>query len=119
MGLGIADIDSHGFVPAIGDITKLRIQRGSQFRNQVRKRIGKIFVLAAPETVACHHDPAAEMPVVRIKRRKRAALISRQQSLQHGAALRIELASRLRPVDGIDARGDIGLSCGTDVAFCG
>ncbi len=117
MGLGIADIDSHGFVPAIGHAAKLRIQRRPQFRDQVLKRIGKIFVLAAPETVACHHDPAAEMPVVRIERRKRAALISRQQSLQHGAALRIELAGRLRPVDRIDARGGAG-RCAMDDAFC-
>ena len=41
------------------------------------------------------------------------------KAVDSSAALRIELASRLRPVDGIDARGDIGLSCGTDVAFCG
>ncbi len=111
MGLGIADIDSHGFVPAIGHATKLRIQHRPQFRDQVRKRIGKVFVLAAPETVASHHDPAAEMLVIGIERPKRAALLSRQQSLQHGAALRIELAGRLRPVDRTDARGDVGGEC--------
>jgi hypothetical protein len=68
--------------------------------------------------MARHHDPAAEMPVIRIKRRKCAALISRQQSLQHGAALRIELASRLRPVDRIDAPGSCG-RCAMDDVFRG
>src|SRR6202011_2511231 len=71
------------------------------------------------EPVASHHHPAPELIVVRIKRRKRAALICREQSLQHGAALRIEIAARLRPVDRIDARGDVGWRGGIDDVFCG
>src|ERR1700694_5125757 len=114
----IADIDAHGLVPAISHVTKLRIERRPQFRDQVRKRIRKIFVLAAPEPVTSHHHPAAEMLVVRIKRRKRAALIRQKQSLQDGTALRIEIAARLRPVDGIDARGG-GWRCGIDDILCG
>src|SRR6202171_1558020 len=118
VALGIADIDAHGLVPVIGDVTKLRIQRRPQFSDHSGKRIAKIFVLAAPETVASHHDPAAEKLIVRIERCKRAALISRQQSLQDSAALRIELASRLLPVDGIDACGG-GWKCRSEDVFCG
>ena len=85
-----------------------RIERRPQFRDQPGKRIRKVFVFAAPEPVASHHHPAAEMLVVRIERRQRAAFIRREQSLQDGAALRVEIACRLRPVDRVDTRGDVG-----------
>ena len=108
MAFGIADIDAHRLVPAIGDAAQLRIQRRPQFRDQIGQRIGKILVLAAAKAVAAHHDPAAEMAVVRIERRQRAAFVRREQALQHGAALRVEIGGRLRPVDGVDAGGDVG-----------
>src|SRR5665213_1068291 len=66
--LGIADIDAHRLVPAIGDLAQPPIQRRPQFRDQGRQRIGKILVLAAPETVSSHHDPAAKLAVVGIER---------------------------------------------------
>jgi hypothetical protein len=46
------------------------------------------------------------MLVIGIERRKRAALLSRQQSLQHGAALRIELAE----VDNISAADEVSVN---------
>ena len=88
-----------------------RIERGAQLRDQVGQRIGEIFVFAAAEAVAPHHDAAAEMLVVRIERRQRGAFVRRQQSLQDGAALRVEIGGRLRPVDGIDAGGDADGIC--------
>src|ERR1700694_3652013 len=119
VALRIANFDAHGFVPAIGYITKLRLEYWPQFRDHTGKRIGKIFVLATPESMAPHHHPAAEPTVVRIERRKRAALILREQSLQHRAALRIEIAACLRPVDGIDPRGDNRGRCRTGDILCG
>ena len=119
MVLGIADIDAHGLVPAVSHIVQLRIQRGTQFRDQIGQRIGKIFVFAAPEPVPSHHHPAAEPAVVRIKGRQRAALFRREQSLQDRAALRIEIAAYLGPVHGIDTRGDNGSWRATDDIFCG
>jgi hypothetical protein len=83
-----------------------------------RSRIGEILVLASPEAVAAHHDPATENGVVGIKRRQRAAFFRGQQSLQDGATLRIEIAFGLRPVDLSHARGDIGFETSFDI-FCG
>src|SRR4029079_16534228 len=80
------------------------------------QRIGEIFVLATAKAVASHHDPAAEVLVVRIERGQRGAFLRRQQSLQDCAALRVEVGDSLRPVDGIDAGGDVrgmvDMSCG-------
>ena len=115
--LRIADIDAHGFVPAIGDAKEPRIKRRPQFRDQIGKRIGKILVLAAAKPVASHHYPAAEAAVVRIGVRKGAALPRREQSLEDRAALGIEIVVRLRPIDRIDARGDAGRGDGMDDIF--
>jgi hypothetical protein len=114
MALRITDVDAHGLVPAIGDIAKLRIERRSHFCDQWRKRIGKIFVLAASEAVTPHHHSTAEMSVVRIECCEPAALVPRQQSLQDRATLRIEIVGCLRPVDGLDARRNAGWGRGTD-----
>ena len=114
----IADIDAHRLVPAIGNAAQPRIQRRAQFRDQVGQRIGKIFVFAAPKTVTPHHDAAAEFAVVRIQRGDRPAFVGRQQPFQHGAALPVEIGGHLRPVDGIDAGGDVGGWAGVG-GFCG
>src|ERR1700738_5168111 len=108
VALGIADIDNHVLVPAIGYSTKLRIKRRPQFRDEIGQRIGKIFVLAASKPMASHHHPAAETIVVGIERHNDVALVRRQQSLQDDATLRVEIAGRLPPVDRFDARGDVG-----------
>ncbi len=76
--VGIMDVDPHGLVPAIGDPGELRIQDGAQLRDQIGQRIGEVFVFAAAKAVAAHHDPAAKIPVVGIKRRDGAALVWRQ-----------------------------------------
>jgi len=92
--------------PAIGHVAKPGIERRSQFRDRLRKRIRKVFVFAAPEAVASHHDRAAEMCVIGIERGDRAAFVRREQTLQHAAALRVEIVRDTRPVDRIDAGGD-------------
>src|SRR6266566_4611087 len=93
--------------------TKLRIECRAQFRDQVGQRIGKIFVFAAPEPVAAHHNFAAKMLVVGIERGQRMAFCWREQAFQDGAALRVEIGARLGPVDRIDARGNAGRRRGT------
>src|ERR1700716_2567452 len=117
--IGVADLDAHGFVPAIGHATKLRIERRPHFRDHLAQRRRQVFVLAAPEPVPSHHYPAAELAVVRIEYRKRAAFLYRKQSLQDRAALRVEIAACLHPVDRIDARGDVGGRGGMDEVFRG
>src|SRR5665213_1893778 len=72
---GIIDLDPHGLVPAIGHAVQPGIERRPQFRDQIRQRIGKILVFAAPKAVASHHHAAAEPAVVGIGCRERAAFI--------------------------------------------
>ena len=103
MAIRVADVDPHRLVPAIGDGTKPCVKLGPQLRDQIGQRIGEIFVLAAAKAVAAHHDAAAEVLVVWIERHKRGAFVGRQQSLQDGAALGVEVGGGLRPVDGVDA----------------
>ena len=105
---GIADINPHRLVPAIGDPVELRIKRRPQLRDQIGQRIGKILVFAAAKAVAAHHDPAAKVFVVGIERSDRAAFFRRQQAREDGAALRVEIGGRLRPVDGVDAGREVG-----------
>src|SRR5215475_5811301 len=60
MLLWIAHVDAQGLVPAVRDAGQWRIQRMAQAGDHGRKRIGKVFVLAAPKAVACHHNAAAK-----------------------------------------------------------
>jgi hypothetical protein len=57
--------------------------------------------------VAAHDDAAAEACIIRIERGDGAALVGRQQILQDGAALGIELDGDLRPVEGVDVGGEV------------
>src|SRR5260221_12090639 len=69
----IANLDPHDLIPAVRDERKLRVERGAQRRDDLRKGIGKILVLAAPDPVARHHDPAAKSVLRCIERRQRLA----------------------------------------------
>jgi hypothetical protein len=102
----IADIDAHRRVPAIGDAAEPRVERGAQFRDQVRQRIAK-YLYSPRQNRGAPSDAAAEMRVVRIERCDRIAFVRREQSLEDGAALRVEVGGGYRPVDGIDAGGDV------------
>src|ERR1700676_92830 len=67
MLLRIADIDSHRFIPAVGDRDQMRIDRRPEFGQKIGKRIAEILVLAAPETMPLHDDATAKYVVVRVK----------------------------------------------------
>src|SRR5262245_39261166 len=60
MLIRIAHVDAQSLVPAVRDAGQRWIQRAAQGGDHCGKRIGEIFVLAAPEAVARHHDAAAE-----------------------------------------------------------
>ncbi|MGY3360541.1 hypothetical protein ACVWZK_007204 [Bradyrhizobium sp. GM0.4] len=83
------------------------VERRAQLRDQIGQRIGEIFVFAAAKAVAAHDDTAAEVGVVGIERGDGAALLRREQALQDGGAVGVELAGDLRPVEGIDMGGSI------------
>ena len=64
MRVRIAHVNSHRCVPTIGHCRQRRIKSGSQIGNEIGKRVGKVFVLAAPEAVPCHVDAAAKPRVI-------------------------------------------------------
>jgi len=65
--LRVAHIHTQGLIPAIGDRDKMRIDSFPKTGNKIRQRIAKILILATSETMALHHDPAAEHVVFRIQ----------------------------------------------------
>ena len=58
--LWVANVNSHGGVPLVGDRRKPAIKRGSQPLNNLRQWVAEVLVLAAPETVSCHDNTAAK-----------------------------------------------------------
>src|SRR6516165_7597707 len=56
----VAEIDTHGVVPAIGDRDKMWVDSRPKRCNRIRKRVAKILVLSTPETMPFHHDAAPE-----------------------------------------------------------
>ena len=105
---GIADLDPHRLVPAVGGRRQPCIQRRPQLRDQIRQRIGEVFVFAAAKAVAAHHDPAAEPAVVGIERGDGVALVRRQQATENGGALPVEVGCNLVPIEPVDAGGNAG-----------
>jgi len=95
--------------PAIGDRRQPRIQRGAQVVQQARQGIGKVFVLAAAETVAAHDDAAAVAVLVVVAGRQRLALRGREQAGDHGVAARVQVGGDAGPVQGVElAHGKSG-----------
>jgi hypothetical protein len=72
---GIAHVDFHGFIPAIGNDGKFGIECCPQMRDEARQRVSKILVLPFTETVPRHHHPASKLGIVRIRCRHFPALI--------------------------------------------
>ncbi|MGY4230972.1 hypothetical protein ACVMIH_008333 [Bradyrhizobium sp. USDA 4503] len=114
----ISDIDPHRLVPTIGCRGQPRIERRPQLRDQVRQRIGEILVLAAAEAVTAHHDPAAELAVVGIQRGDGIAFLRRQQAVEDGASLPIEVGRDPVPVEPVDAGRDAGGWTGDGFGCC-
>ncbi len=103
MPFRIADIDPQGDIPAIGDGHQPRVESRSKGGDDFRERIVKVLVFAAPETMACHHDPAAKDAIVRVQAGENVALGGVQNTFEDRAALRIKVARDPIPVEGLDA----------------
>src|SRR5688500_6244308 len=99
-------IDAQRRVPAIGHRRERWIERGAQRGDRLGQRIAEILVLAAPETVARHDYAAAKARLVRIQRSQGVAFLCGQQLFDDRAALGVQLASDLRPIDCTHARAD-------------
>src|SRR5690242_9559319 len=66
-----------------------------------------------------HDDCAAEMRVVGIERGERAAFVGAKQALENCAALTVKIRLDTRPIDRIDAGGDVRSRNLAGDGFCG
>src|SRR5438876_9052970 len=66
------------FRPLVGEFGEMRISAGSERGDDFRQRIAKVFVISDAETVALHHDLAAEPGCLGVHRRERGALLGRK-----------------------------------------
>jgi hypothetical protein len=104
----IARLDAHHFVPAVRDRREMRINGAPHAFDHIGQRVGEILVLAAPETVALHHDAAAEHAVAIVETGERFAFVARQESRRGGAAIAVQLRFEIGPVERADAFFDVG-----------
>jgi len=94
----------------------MRIGGGAKVSNEVRERLGKIFVIADAETVALHDDVAAETGWIIVERDDGSAFFGREDWIGDGVAAAGERFARIVPVNGIDSFLDRGTH---DVLHCG
>ena len=83
----IPHIDSHRFIPMIGERNQMGIGRCSEFAQNVGQRITEILVLSAPEAVPSHDDTAAKDLIFRVKTRDCPALLGGKKLFNRGVAL--------------------------------
>ncbi len=98
----VANGDIQGFVPAIGDAAEARIQRRAQAGDEPGQGVGEVFVFAASETMASHHDAAAELLVDLITGSQRRAFFRRQHGRQDRMAFIVEFRRYAFPVHRCD-----------------
>src|SRR6187401_784152 len=92
--------ESEGLVPAIRERREVPVQSGSQFPDQLRKRIGEVLVLATTEAVSRHHDATAIQLSGVVTSGQRRALLGDQQPLDDGMAVVVEIPADTWPVAG-------------------
>ena len=66
VSLGIAHVDVHRRIPAVGYRRETRIQRSTKLLNYPWQRIAEILVLSAPEAMSSHNNAAAKEAVVEV-----------------------------------------------------
>ena len=100
--LRIARIGRHDLIPAVSDRYEAGIEGRAQRGNEPRKRVGEILILALPETMPAHDDPAPEKRFRIIKCRQGAASCRLKQCRNDGAPARIERRLDAVPVGGVE-----------------
>src|ERR1700684_4083821 len=99
----IARIDSHCFIPAIGDRDQMRIERCPEFAQKIGKRIAEILVLPTPEAMPPHDNATAKDVVIGVKTGDAPALLRGKKLFQHGVALLVQHSPDPQPVERINA----------------
>src|SRR5579872_1902481 len=105
MFLRIADIDSHRFIPAIGDRDQMRIDCRAEFAYKTREGIAEIFVRAAPETMPLHDDATAKDVIIRVKAGDSPALLRRKKLFHHRVALLVQISCDPLPIEPVNPLG--------------
>ena len=77
MASGILNTVSLKVIPAIGNPRKLGVERFAKASNDIRQRVAKGLVFAAPEPVSRHHGSASEKTVILVSGGQSAALCRR------------------------------------------
>src|SRR6204780_4488490 len=99
-------MDPHRVVPAIRDGREVRVHCLAKAGDEVRQRIGKIFVFAPPEAVPCHDDVTPEAALVVIEAGDECTFVSTQEAFQYGPAVSVEIRRESRPIEILHARFD-------------
>src|ERR1700751_1031319 len=95
--------------PLVGYFGEMRINAGSERRDDFRQRIAKVFVISDPETVALHHDLAAEPACLGVHCHEREAFLSQKNRRRYRITALGQGVPRRFPVERGDAFLD-GLS---------
>jgi len=66
------------FGPVVGDSGEIRVRAASRFCDQLRQRVGEVFVISDPEAVALHDDMAAKTARIIEKRDNRVTFRGRE-----------------------------------------
>src|ERR1017187_9010404 len=80
----VANVDAQRGVPSIGNGGEDRIGGRSQAFDDLRERIGKILVLAAPEPVPGHDHSTAKYPIDGVQLHERSALVRGEEPIDRG-----------------------------------
>src|SRR6185295_10600632 len=99
MLLRIAHIDSHHFIPGIGDRNQMRIDCCAEFAQKIGERIAEILVFAAPETMPLHDDATTKDVIMRIKTGDGPAFPRGKKLFHRGVALLIQISCDSLPVE--------------------
>src|SRR5258705_2024812 len=75
--VGIAYIDAHSDIPAVGDRSETRIERRPKLLNHLGQRIAEVFVLTAPKSMSPHDNAAAKEVILWIHAGKCLAFLAR------------------------------------------
>jgi hypothetical protein len=102
----IADGVAHGLIPAVCDDGETRVEHGPEIRDDVRKRIGEVFVFAPPEAMLGHHDPAAEPVIDGVHVDEGCAFFRSQYRRHRRATVGMELVGDMPPIERLDPLHD-------------
>src|ERR1700735_2528968 len=95
-------MDPHRFVPAVRDGREVRVHCRAKAGDEVRQRIGKIFVFGVP----CHDDVTSEAALVFIEGGDECTFVGPQEAFKYGPAVSVEIRRESWPMEILHASFD-------------